>query len=246
MKNESQEHKVARKGMGTKWRSRSADFWSSRVAAIDNKTYPIYTTHEGRTHSHMQRKRGSYRTDEDGLEDEHIAPDSKKHRYSSQGKQAKVTAGFGGGRCLFWKVYTGNWCADKYVDVVRQHLSKVMRDDFPNGFLLRDNDPTGYESGKGLQAEATAGFGNRRIELGPKSPDVNPLDFFFWDEITKRMHAVEKTWPPDKVETEAGFRKRLRDTAFSLEPAIINKAMESMRKRCKLLVDAKGGHIKCD
>ena len=61
-------------------------------------------------------------------------------------------------------------------------------------------------------------------------------------KVTHPFHGYKLAKPDDDSE----FKARLKRTAMSLEPEFINKAMGSMRKRCRMLVEADGGHIKCD
>ena len=84
------------------------------------------------------------------------------------------------------------------------------------------------------------------VVLPKRSPDLNPLDYCIWDEITRRLHAQERAFEAGKRETLAEFSARLRGVAFSLEPAFINKALQGMRRRCTLLHEKKGGHLSID
>ena len=51
--------------------------------------------------------------------------------------------------------------------------------------VLEDNDPAGYKSGKGMRAKKEVGI--KTLEWPRYSPDLNPLDFFLWNDIGRRM-----------------------------------------------------------
>ena len=74
------------------------------------------------------------------------------------------------------------------------------------------------------------------------SPDLNPLDFCLWEEVSKRMVASA----PKRVESVAEYKKRLRMTALRLPPSLVTKAVASMPSRMCAVVNAKGYSIKQD
>ena len=57
------------------------------------------------------------------------------------------------------------------------------------------------------------------------------------------MRAAERKFGPTKKETRDAFLARLKRTAMSLDAAEIDKALESMKRRCQDLLKAKGGQI---
>ena len=53
--------------------------------------------------------------------------------------------------------------------------------------IIEDNDPTGYKSNAAIKAK-------EELKVTPMvfplySPDLNPLDFFLWAEVQRRMAA---------------------------------------------------------
>lgn len=123
-------------------------------------------------------------------------------------------------------------------------IKKVLQDAFPGRSsyrILEDNDPTGFKSKVGIAAKKEA-----KIEVFaiPKhNPQLNVCDYFLWAEINKRMRAKEKSWPETKVETRVAYLRRLKRTAKSVEPDLIARSVGSMKKRCRLLLNAEGGQI---
>ena len=63
-----------------------------------------------------------------------------------------------------------------------------------------------------------------------------------WAEIERRVLEVPMGGP----ETAKSYQGRLRAAAKSLPKAMVSDALQSMTKRIRMIVDAKGKHIKID
>lgn len=50
---------------------------------------------------------------------------------------------------------------------------------------VKDNDPTGYKSRKATEVKDELGI--RAMDFPRYSPDLNPMDFFLWEEVERRM-----------------------------------------------------------
>ena len=81
------------------------------------------------------------------------------------------------------------------------------------------------------------------FNIPKRSPDLNVCDYALWAEVNKRMRAQERHWPAARKETRANFLARLRRTAKNLPQQFVDDAIGDMKRRCKLVLDAKGGHI---
>ena len=75
------------------------------------------------------------------------------------------------------------------------------------------------------------------------SPDLSPLDFSVWAEISKRMRSQEAKWAAGKKETRAQYISHLRRTAVRLPPSYIKNVIGNLAKRTRLLEQARGGHF---
>ena len=106
--------------------------------------------------------------------------------------------------------------------------------------VLGDNDPTGYKSN--LAKAAKAALKLEAIDFPRYSPDLNPLDFFLWNEVQRRM-ALKKE---PRNESIAGYKARLRRTALAIPEEVIHKAVVGIRTRAQAVIDAKGGDIARD
>ena len=71
---------------------------------------------------------------------------------------------------------------------------------------------------------------------------LNPLDYFLWSEVPRRM-AEQK---PQSNETEVAFKTRLRATAMGIPKSTIKAAVSKMKGKAAEVVAAEGGRIKSD
>ena len=169
-------------------------------------------------------------------------PGRKKNRMNT-GAVAKVCAGISNGRIVMWeylpKRWTGEEAAKLYKGAILKTLQK-QRGVKRKYLVFEDNDPTGYKSGRGKLAKAESGI--EAIPMPVHSPDLNPLDFCLWDEVSARMVAGA----PKHVETVCEYKKRLRLTALRLSPTVVAKAVQAMPARMRAVVVAKGYAIKKD
>ena len=165
-------------------------FWLHDVDAfIDCKDWDLPLTVRGKSHVKRLRVRGHLRTKSEGLRKGFTKPDKKKHRQNTGG-HAKLFAAIIGCRARVWhylpRRWTGAAAAAVYTDVLapalRRHRGVKRR-----YAILEDNDPTGFKSKKGLAAKEAAHI--HPFAFPKYSPDLNPLDFSLWEEVTNRMAA---------------------------------------------------------
>ena len=106
--------------------------------------------------------------------------------------------------------------------------------------VLEDNDPTGYKSKAAVEAKRLLSI--RPLNFPRYSPDLNPMDYFLWSEVQRRMALQDAP----KRETAEEYKQRLRRTAMNIPKAVIKKAIADMRSRARAVVAAKGGDIARD
>ena len=157
-----------------------------------------------------------------------------------------IACAIGAGKVLIWHEIKGRWNGAAAANMYAGPLKTALQKAWPNVRgpfrVLEDNDPTGYKSGKGMEAKRKSGI--RTLDLPHRSPDLNPLDFNLWAEVNKRMRKQEKNWPKTKTETRGAYVARLRRTAMNLSPEYINKIISAMSKRVQLVGAATGGHFR--
>jgi hypothetical protein len=106
--------------------------------------------------------------------------------------------------------------------------------------ICEDNDRTGYNSKPGLAAKKD--IGARTVPMPKYSPDLNPLDFYVWSEVGRRMAKAKVKQP----ESQKAYKARLRRTALNLPQDAVGRAVLCMKKRMAAVFEAKGGDIARD
>ena len=74
------------------------------------------------------------------------------------------------------------------------------------------------------------------------SPDLNPLDYFVWAEVNRRMGP--QSAPAN--ESQTAYKSRLRKTAMSIPARAIQAAVGKMKAKAAEVVQSKGGRIPSD
>ena len=92
-----------------------------------------------------------------------------------------------------WHEVKGVWDGEAAAHMYKVSLSNALRNRYP-GFtrkwrVMEDNDPAGYKSRVALADEVAANIAT--VEMPPRSPDLNPLDFSVWSEINRKMREQE-------------------------------------------------------
>ena len=90
--------------------------------------------------------------------------------------------------------------------------------------VLEDNDPGGYLSGKVIAAKKEMPK-YAKFHIPKRSPDLSVLDYYFWNEVGRRLRKAELLFPEDKKEARDDFIIRLKKTALSIPPADVSKAI---------------------
>ena len=237
------EHQEERVAMCKKWMRYPKSYFTERVDLImDNKKFEIPTSAIGKRYSNCKRVRFHLRSKSEGLADGFTKPSVKRHRVNVGGK-VDVCAGVINGKIRLWhylpkKNWSGAVAADAYKGPIAKAL-KAHRGDKAKYLVLEDNDPTGYKSGKAKAAKKDLNI--HALDYPRHSPDLNPMDFFVWSEVERRM---AKNQP--KKETQVQYKARLRRVAMAIPEALVRSAVGSIMKRAKLVVEAKGRDIARD
>ena len=120
---------------------------------------------------------------------------------------------------------------------IREDIPKL----YPNGDYLFQQD-----SAPSHRAKKTQDFlRNNQIpfiteeEWLPNSSDCAPLDYFYWSYL---KHKVNQRKP----RTISGLKKVIREEVQKVPQTLVNKALKSWPKRCRLIFYNKGLHIEKD
>ena len=233
---------IHRRDICTRWRGYPKTYWRKLHIIIDNKRWDVPTNGRSRAYLQKQKTRFHLRTRSEGLKKEFTRPNKKRHRMNPGGS-VNVCAGICDNKVVLWEYLGKRWCGETAADLYKGPIAKVLKKlhgEQPKYRILEDNDPAGYKSSKGEKAKKALGI--EPIEFPKYSPDLNPMDFFLWSDIEKRMSANA----PSGRETVKAFKKRLRLTALRTSSATIEKAVEGVKSRADAIYHADGGNISRD
>ena len=225
-----------------KYSGQSKAWWLKTVHVhLDNHVFKVATTSSGRKLLAKRVVRGVYRQRGKSLRPGHVKPHAKNH-LSLGTKGILKAGGVGDGKVLVWHTIDGKWSGDQAAEFYKGVVQPALKEHFPLKrmfCILDDNDPTGNQSKKGLQAKRDAKL--EVLHIPKRSPDLNVLDFAVWSEVERRMRKQEKKWPASKRESRKAFERRLDRTAKHLPEEFVKKSIGDLQRRCELLVQAKGG-----
>ena len=232
-----------RKRICNRWRKLPASYWLRRVDLyMDNKRWDVPVSARGGRFLRKTKVRGHLRTPEEGLKRGFTKPSRRLHKVNTGG-HVNVCAGIVGCRVKIWHYLPPTWSGavaeSLYRDVVYPALVK-HRGKKRTYTILEDNDPTGYKSKVAKTAKAELGI--VPIEFPVYSPDLNPLDFALWSEVSSRMDAAGAP----RRETLEAYKARLRRTALGIPEAVVRKMLSSMKGRVSSVYESNGGHIPRD
>ena len=227
----------------SRWKHLPHDYFTDRLDLImDNKKFDVPTYVRAARYKKMRRVRGHYRTKAEGLVPGFVKPSARKNKINP-GAKVEVCAGIIGCKVKLWHYLDGgNWCGEKAANLYRGPIVRALRRNHGQKDtyrILEDNDPTGYKSKKALAAKKDLLI--QPIEYPRYSPDLNPLDYFLWSEVERRM-ALQTS----KRETVVAYKARLRRTALGLPQAMIRQAILKMKSKAAEVVEASGGDIASD
>ena len=237
------EHLEERMEVCRRWRYLPSDYFFRKVSfIIDNKRWPVPMTEDARAHLQKLKVRFHLRTRSEGLAPGFTKPNAKKHQRNTGGSVA-VCAGICGDRVVMWKYIDGPWGESAADSLYRHDINRVLTryaGSASGATIVEDNDPSGYKSGKAIQAKKDLGI--RVMALPRYSPDLNPLDYFLWADIDRRMNLSA----PRGRESKEAFKRRLRTTAFATPRALVRRAVLQMKQRVAAVYAAEGGDITLD
>ena len=208
---------------------------------IDCKKFPAPATPGARQHLAKQKVVAQLRTRGEGLK-KHFTKPSAANKHRKGCASVHVLAGISNGRIVLWEYYnrwSGKTAAEMYEGPLLKTLKK-QRGEKPSYLIAEDNDPSGFKSSKGMAAKKRAKI--KTIKWPRYSPDLMPLDFSLWDDISNRMQSTA----PRGRESKEAFKVRLRRMALRTSHKTVVAAVEAMRTRAKQIWEAKGGNIARD
>lgn len=232
-----------RKEVCARWRRLPTTYFREHVDLImDNKYFAIPMHARAKKFQKMRRVRGHLRTRSEGVQKGFTKPCPKRHR-QNPGSSVNVCAGIIDGKVKLWHYLPKSWNGQVAAQTYRGPIHRALKHycgDKPMYKVLEDNDPVGYKSAKAIEAKGELSIS--AIQYPRYSPDLNPLDFFLWAEVERRMLAAKAP----NSETVAQYKARLRRTAFAIPGAVIEKAVGNIKTRAMAIYKANGGDIPRD
>ncbi|CAK0814602.1 unnamed protein product, partial [Prorocentrum cordatum] len=216
---EAEERVAARSG----WKRLPGNYFTHQVdAIIDNKVFPSPMTKRAKTHAKKSRVRGHLRTKAEGVLKPFTKPKGNRNRVNP-GAKVHVAAAIVNNKVRVWHYLPTLWCADAACDFYAGVLAPALRRcrKGHRAFrILGDNDPTGYKSKKAVDCNRR-GLKITPIKFPKYSPDLNPLDYFLWAEVNRRV-------------------------ATGIPKSVIRAAVAKMKTKAAEVVVAEGGRIPSD
>ncbi|GBM35209.1 hypothetical protein AVEN_175814-1 [Araneus ventricosus] len=128
----------------------------------------------------------------------------------------------------------------KRKDVIPGFLEDLPLSDLRNVWFQHDGAPPHKVSSvqqyiRDTFQQQVIGYGGC-VEWPPRSPDLNPLDFFLWGYIKQRVYAI----PPQTLQE---LRNRITDACASVSPAMLYNVQREVQSRVQMCIVAEGHHF---
>ena len=235
-------HEEDRVAICKKWMRYPVNYFNDDVDMIlDNKRYKFATFARAVKYMQKTKVRFHLRTREEGLKKGFTKPSLRKQKMNPGGS-VQILAGISRDKVVLWhnvgKSWGGAIAANCYRGPVMRALKKHCgeKDSYR---ILEDNDPSGYKTK--IAEDVKKELGIKAIAFPRHSPDLNPLDFFLWDAIDRKMRSALT-----KPMSAKDFAKKLARVARTIPAETIHRAVASIRTRAKAVVAARGGDIPRD
>lgn len=131
--------------------------------------------------------------------------------------------------------------AEMYLDFLENHLP-ILLEDVPIDLRRRmwyQNDGCPAHYARIVRTHLDHAYRSRWIgRLGPilwppRSPDLNPLDFFYWGTLKDKVYAKP-------IRTEEELRQRINQAAREISATSLRRLKRQFLKRCRLCIRAGG------
>ena len=122
---------------------------------IDCKLFKVCLHKSARAYIERSRLKGAYRKPGQGLNQGYTKA-SKKLKFNTGAKGIHVLAGVGQKKVVLLHYFETNWCGKVAAEAYRGPVAKALKKAYPlrtTFNVLEDNDPTGFQSNKGLKAK---------------------------------------------------------------------------------------------
>ncbi|GBN84394.1 hypothetical protein AVEN_142057-1 [Araneus ventricosus] len=163
-------------------------------------------------------------------------------RYERNPFTASLAAKFGVS-VLISENCTIYWKKVNYKVVQHHQFKDLPLSDLRNVWFQHDGAPPHRVSSvqqhiRDTFQQQVIGYGGS-VECPPRSPDLNPLDFFLWGYIKQRVYATPSL-------TLQELRNRITDACASVSPAMLYNVQRAVQSRVEMCIVAEGHHFEHD
>ena len=133
--------------------------------------------------------------------------------------------------------------APEYLDLLTNELRPLLEGDF---YFQQDGAPPHWalDVRAYLNAELPGRWIGRAaatdltvMKWPPRSPDLTPLDFYFWGYIKG------KVYKPPLPKTIDELKERIKAASQTVTTAVLLKVWDNLHRQLKQVIKTKGGHI---
>lgn len=214
----------------------TSDIWTKKICFyLDGKSFQYKLNPCDQAKAPRARE---WRRKNEGLNPDCIAKGSK---VGSGGKVAHFMVAISYDRAAI--------VCDQYEKMNGKYFAGFVREKFrwmiensvnPHGsYFLQDGDPS--QNSKLAKTEIDK-IGAVQISIPPRSPDINPIENFF--NLIEQKLSADAISQKITSETFEEFSERVRKTILNYPVAHVNKIIESMNKRMKLIKQKGGKRLK--
>lgn len=212
------------------------DFWKKEIAfyfdgvGFGHKTNPQEEARSNKSMMWRQPKEGLTKT-------------TKGKKEGTGGRVVRFFVGIAHDKgVVLVKQYPWNVTGERFARFVRNVFPETFRiceKNIIGGLFLQDGDPRQVSNAAKM---AWKNLGCEMFSIPPRSPDLNPIENIF--------HLVRQQLDKDALENEIThetydvFAKRAAKTLQEFPVSIINKTIESMPKRLRMVIKSRGERTK--
>lgn len=157
-------------------------------------------------------------------------------RYAFGGGGVTVWAGISYGQRTDLHMVQGNVTGRYYLDnIINPVIVPRFRQHQPNFLFMDDNAPPHRAR---IVTDRLQAVGVPRMEWPALSPDLNPIEHM-WDQLSRRIR--DRPHPPHDLRT---LRTALTEEWAAIPQNRVRRLINSMRRRCQAVIDARGLHTR--
>lgn len=177
----------------------------------------------------------------------HYYSDQNPHWQRSQEFQRQwsfnVWAGILGNNIIGPYFFEQNLNAENYFAFLQNNLPNLLRhiyNDLLNRMWFQQDGAPAHRSRNVTNylnnrfPNRWIGIGSRTHEWPPRSPDLTPLDFYFWGYIKQKVYAKEPT-------TAENMKERIREACTNINADVLQKVRDDFRRRLDICIQVNGG-----